>query len=225
MKTSKVKIYVENTEVPEYKTSGASGFDIKVLFNNKIPYITIDELSDLCGKDISDCISWIYQLYMNSYSFYEKKVITLDSFINAIKALPHVLKDYFDYGYNLIDYLNQNNIKYVNIIPPFKTATFPTGLHFELPEEDELQIRTRSGIASKTLLSVKLGTIDTDWRGNTAVIVQNISPYAYIVIPGMRLAQGVIIEKKHAEFERVNSIEDLSKTERGDKGLGSTGTK
>ena len=39
MKTSKVKIYVENTEVPEYKTSGASGFDIKVLFNNKIPYI------------------------------------------------------------------------------------------------------------------------------------------------------------------------------------------
>ena len=74
-------------------------------------------------------------------------------------------------------------------------------------------------------MSVKLGTLDADWRGNSAVIVQNPTPHAYIIVPGMRLAQGVVIEKKHANFEIVDSVEKLSKTERGDKGLGSTGTK
>ena len=46
------------------------------------------------------------------------------------------------------------------------------------------------------LLDVKFGTVDNDWRGNSGIIVQNPTPFSYIIIPNSRLAQGVIVEKK-----------------------------
>lgn len=225
MKESKIKIYVENAEVPEYKSSGASGFDVPVQFSNKVAKLSISAINKILTKDIIESIEVLAKLYKEQYVPYDTHVISLDNFICAITRALHTLNVYYDYGVSLVDHLLNETIPYVNIVLPYSNAIFPTGLYFEIPEEDEIQLRTRSGIAAKTLLSVKLGTLDADWRGNTAVIVQNPTPYAYVIVPGMRLAQGVVIEKKHANFEIVNSVEDLSKTERGDKGLGSTGTK
>lgn len=225
MKESKIKIYVENAEVPEYKSSGASGFDVPVQFSNKVAKLSIAAINRLLTKDIVASIETLAELYRDQYVPYDTHVISLDNFICAITRALHTLNIYYDYGVSLIDHLLEENIPYVNVVLPYSNAIFPTGLYFEIPDEDEIQLRTRSGIAAKTLLSVKLGTLDADWRGNSAVIVQNPTPHAYIIVPGMRLAQGVVIEKKHANFEIVDSVEDLSKTERGDKGLGSTGTK
>lgn len=225
MKESKIKIYVENTEVPEYKSSGASGFDVPVKFSDKVAKLSISAINKLLTKDISASIETLAELYKKQYVPYDTHVISLDNFMCAITRALHTLNIYYDYGVSLVDHLLEENIHCVNVVLPYSNAIFPTGLHFEIPDEDEIQLRTRSGIAAKTLLSVKLGTLDADWRGNTAVIVQNPTPYAYIIVPGMRLAQGVVIEKKHANFEIVDSVEKLSKTERGDKGLGSTGTK
>ena len=225
MKESKIKIYVENAEVPEYKSLGASGFDVPVQFSNKVAKLSIAQINKLLTKDIVASIETLAELYRDQYVPYDTHVISLDNFICAITRALHTLNIYYDYGVSLVDHLLEENIPYVNVVLPYSNVVFPTGLYFEIPDEDEIQLRTRSGIAAKTLLSVKLGTLDADWRGNTAVIVQNPTPYAYIIVPGMRLAQGVVIEKKHANFEIVDSVEDLSKTDRGDKGLGSTGTK
>ena len=65
-----------------------------------------------------------------------------------------------------------------------------------------------------------LGTIDTDYRGNIGIIVQNPTPYSYVIIPDTRLAQGVIAEKKRAVFDIKDSKDELSKTERGENGFG-----
>ena len=95
--------------------------------------------------------------------------------------------------------------------------------YIKIPEEDEMQIRPRSGISSTTLLDVKFGTVDNDWRGNSGIIVQNPTPFSYIIIPNSRLAQGVIVEKKRAVFDIKSSKDELSKTERGENGFGKSG--
>ena len=105
-------------------------------------------------------------------------------------------------------------------------AKIPIGLAFEIPEGYELQIRPRSGITSKTKLRVQLGTIDSGYRGQVFVTVDNIEPiYGDIPIlveieKGTRIAQGVIAPVIQATFEES---ETLSDTERGEFGFGSTG--
>lgn len=61
------------------------------------------------------------------------------------------------------------------IIEPGETACVPTGLAFEIPEGFEMQIRPRSGITLKTPLRVQLGTVDSGYRGEVGVIVDNIN--------------------------------------------------
>lgn len=73
------------------------------------------------------------------------------------------------------------------IIEPGETALVPTGLAFELPQGYEMQVRPRSGLTLKTKLRVQLGTIDSGYRGEVGVIVDNIAsrgnfPYASAVI-------------------------------------------
>src|SRR5574342_1134669 len=61
------------------------------------------------------------------------------------------------------------------IIEPGATTLVPTGLAFELPPGYEMRIRPRSGVTFKTKLRVQLGTIDSGFRGEVHVIVDNIS--------------------------------------------------
>ncbi|PAE09720.1 deoxyuridine 5'-triphosphate nucleotidohydrolase, partial [Niallia circulans] len=65
------------------------------------------------------------------------------------------------------------------IIEPGETAKVPVGLAFELPAGYELQIRPRSGITSKTKLRVQFGTVDSGYRGEVSVTVDNIAQVGY----------------------------------------------
>lgn len=116
-------------------------------------------------------------------------------------------------------------------IDPGQTKLVKTGLSVEIPTGYELQIRPRSGTSLKTSLRVanSPGTVDSDYRGEVCVIVTNISapilsgPYAGLPVgvkKGDRIAQGVICPVVQAEFEIV---EELSSTDRGSGGFGSTG--
>ena len=138
------------------------------------------------------------------------------------KSIRHAISQPVE-GNTLLEYMAINNIDAVNIILPYKTVKFETNIYTEIPEEDEMQIRPRSGISSSTLLDVKFGTVDNDWRGNSGIIVQNPTPFSYIIIPNSRLAQGVIVEKKRAVFDIKSSKDELSKTERGENGFGKSG--
>lgn len=97
-----------------------------------------------------------------------------------------------------------------------------TGLAVELPEGTEGQIRPRSSLASKYGLTVvnSPGTIDTDYRGEIKVAVINLGSEPFVVRPGERIAQLVIVPVIKPEIEVVD---DLSSTERGEGGFGSTG--
>ncbi|MEC5268258.1 dUTP diphosphatase [Heyndrickxia coagulans] len=123
------------------------------------------------------------------------------------------------------------------IVMPGETALVKTGLAFEIPAGYELQVRPRSGITLKTKLRVQLGTVDAGYRGEVGVIVDNISGKevetimeigkayplgTYTIRKGDRIAQGVIAPVTKMEFEEVD---ELSDTERSDKGFGSTGVK
>lgn len=104
---------------------------------------------------------------------------------------------------------------------PGQRHTLPTGWAFEIPEGFEMQVRSRSGLASKHGIVAVLGTIDSDYRGEVQVILQNTSRINYTISNGERIAQGVIAPVLRVEFE-VNT--ELSTTDRKG-GFGSTGVK
>ena len=109
-------------------------------------------------------------------------------------------------------------------IDPGKTAIIPTGLALSIPKGFEVQIRPRSGLAAKQKISVlnTPGTIDADYRGEIKVILINLGQETFKVENGLRIAQMVVCPVVQAQLKEVD---DLSETERGKGGFGSTGTK
>lgn len=107
-------------------------------------------------------------------------------------------------------------------LKPLERIMVPTGLFIELPSGYEAQIRPRSGLAAKHGISIvnTPGTIDSDYRGEIRVILVNLSSQPFILNPGERIAQMVI-----ARYERISwkQADQLSETERGSGGFGSTG--
>jgi dUTP pyrophosphatase len=111
-------------------------------------------------------------------------------------------------------------------IKPNKKAIIPTGLYFEIPENFEIQIRPRSGLAAKNGVTVlnTPGTIDADYRGEIQIILINFGDEDFTIKHGDRIAQGVlaaVTAKNYVAFVKLSSISE--NTERGAGGLGSTG--
>ncbi len=96
-----------------------------------------------------------------------------------------------------------------------------TGMRIQIPDGYELQIRSRSGLASKNGIVVmnSPGTIDSDYRGPVKCILFNMSGNDFAVSKGMRIAQGVLAKVERIEWQQV---EQLDETERGENGFGST---
>lgn len=109
----------------------------------------------------------------------------------------------------------------IKAIPPNGELEVPCGIAIELMEPGyELQIRSRSGLRFKHRIEAYLGTIDSDFRGELTVLLRNNGPRDFVIKDGMRIAQGVIAPVVRADFELVG---ELSETDRGAKGFGSTG--
>ena len=110
------------------------------------------------------------------------------------------------------------------LLQPMERVLVPTGLHIELPNGLEAQIRPRSGMAVKqgiTCLNTP-GTIDADYRGEIKVILINLSGEEQQIADGDRIAQMVIQKVEQIEWMPV---EALNITERNQAGFGSTGVK
>ena len=109
-------------------------------------------------------------------------------------------------------------------INPGKTAIIPTGISLSVPNNYEIQIRPRSGLAAKNQISVlnSPGTIDSDYRGEIKVILINLGEKVFIVDKGDRIAQMVVCPIIKAKLKEVKNLE---KSHRGSGGFGSTGTK
>ena len=108
------------------------------------------------------------------------------------------------------------------LLQPMQRKLIPTGIYMELPVGYEAQVRPRSGLAIKHGLTVlnAPGTIDADYRGEIGVPIINLSEEDYVIQPGERIAQMVITIYAKVEFAEVK---ELTHTERGEGGFGSTG--
>ena len=107
-------------------------------------------------------------------------------------------------------------------IAPNTLELISTGLSIAIPEDLEIQIRPRSGLAAKNSISVlnTPGTIDADYRGEIKVILINLSKKSFIVKSGDRIAQMILCPVAKS---RLHEVKNLPKTLRGKGGFGSTG--
>jgi dUTP pyrophosphatase len=107
-------------------------------------------------------------------------------------------------------------------IRPGERKLIPVGFALELPQGVEAQIRPRSGLAHKAGITVlnAPGTIDADYRGEIKILLINLGQEAHTIIEGDRIAQMLfsVVQKVHFELKT-----QLSSTERGQGGFGSTG--
>ena len=110
------------------------------------------------------------------------------------------------------------------VIKPNSSELIPTGLQVAIPEELEIQIRPRSGLAAKESIGVlnSPGTIDSDYRGELKIILFNHGNKDFIITHGDRIAQMVLVPLLKIEFEEVDRVPE---TIRGQGGFGSTGKK
>lgn len=108
------------------------------------------------------------------------------------------------------------------ILNPLERKIIKTGLYISLPKGFEAQVRSRSGLSIKHGLCVlnSPGTIDADYRGEIGIILINLSQEPFTINNGDRVAQLVIASHEQVQWIKVN---ELSETNRGDKGFGSTG--
>ncbi len=105
---------------------------------------------------------------------------------------------------------------------PHTTVKVDTGLQMELPDGYFAGIFARSGIASREGLRPAncVGVCDSDYRGNYIVAIHNDSDVPRVIVPGEKIAQMIVLPYLALEFEETD---DLTETERGAGGFGSTG--
>jgi dUTP pyrophosphatase len=169
----------------------------------------IKELEDMLGMSVDD---------MNETHMTMMKTRTLGvELVHEDAKVPSYAYP-SDSGFDLRSTIEIN-------IPPFGRALIPTGIKLSIPEEYEIQVRPKSGLALNQGLTVlnTPGTVDSGYVGEIKVIVFNTSNETVTVSKGMKIAQAVlcpVVCGKYVSLELTNKVEDK---DRGDKGFGSTG--
>ncbi len=140
--------------------------------------------------------------------------------VRVINKTKHGLPQYETSGASGMD--AKANIDAPIVIKPKETVLVPTGLFVEIPPGLEIQVRPRSGMSFKTKIRVanSPGTIDSCYRGEIKVIMENTGDDEFTINDGDRIAQLVLCPSIYCIWEEV---ETLSETDRGTGGFGSTG--
>lgn len=109
-------------------------------------------------------------------------------------------------------------------IKPGERKLIPTGLKVEVPHGYEMQVRPKSGLALNSGITVlnTPGTVDSGYRGEVGVILFNVSDKSFEIKQGQKIAQAVFTKFEIVELEEAS---ELSVSDRGSGGFGSTGLK
>lgn len=110
------------------------------------------------------------------------------------------------------------------VLKPGERKLIPIGIQISIPHGFEGQVRPRSGLAIKHGITMvnSPGTIDSDYRGEVMVVAINHSSEPFVFNHGDRIAQLVVAPVTQV---RVVQVDELSSTDRGEGGFGSTGVK
>lgn len=110
-------------------------------------------------------------------------------------------------------------------IPPRESRLLPTGIKVEVPYEYMLEIKNKSGIASKKQLFVGACVVDCGYNGEVFVNLHNAGYETQIIKPGDKIAQAVLIPISYCEIEEVFEDSLNQNASRGEGGFGSTGVR
>ena len=151
-------------------------------------------------------------------SNYDEVVVT--KFVNTSNWPDPEYAKVGDSGFDL-----RANIEEPITLKPLERALIPSGLRFELPPNTEIQVRPRSGMALKHGIGClnSPGTVDEGYRGDVGVVAVNLSNEEYTIQPGERIAQAVIVNVIGHGISKLTKVDELSETQRGDTGYGSSG--
>ena len=110
-------------------------------------------------------------------------------------------------------------------LPPFGRALIPTGIKLSIPDEYEIQVRPKSGLAINQGITVlnTPGTVDSGYNGEIKVIVFNTNNHETIITKGMKIAQAVLCPVVNGTYVNLSPVDKIEDKERGDNGFGSTG--
>jgi dUTP pyrophosphatase len=110
-------------------------------------------------------------------------------------------------------------------IEPFGRELIPTGLHFDIPENYEIQVRSKSGLALKQGLMVlnSPGTVDQGYTGELQVILFNTTKNTVKIEKGQKIAQAVVCPVLTSNWLDIKEIDSVENKDRGSNGFGSTG--
>jgi dUTP pyrophosphatase len=169
----------------------------------------IKELEDMLGMSVDD-------MNEGHMTFMKTKNLGVELVHEDAKVPSYAYPS--DSGFDLRSTIEIN-------IPPFGRALIPTGIKLSIPEEYEIQVRPKSGLALNQGLTVlnTPGTVDSGYAGEIKVIVFNTNNETVTVSKGMKIAQAVlcpVVCGKYVSLELTNKVDDK---DRGDKGFGSTG--
>lgn len=111
------------------------------------------------------------------------------------------------------------------VIEGFSRALVPTGIQIEFPENFEIQVRPKSGLAINQGITVlnTPGTVDFGYTGEIKVILFNTNYFPITINKGMKIAQAVLCPVVHGKYVSLQKVESLNEKDRGSKGFGSTG--
>lgn len=139
-----------------------------------------------------------------------EKPIIVDTICNnkVLSFIDHPL------NYEAIKLIDNEYCNYIEIIP--------TGIKVAIPEGYHIEVRPRSGLAAKYGITVvnAPGSIDSGFLGEIKVILANLGKKYFIIKPGDRIAQIVLMKHEIINFSKTNQLDE---TERGENGFGSTG--
>ena len=110
-------------------------------------------------------------------------------------------------------------------LPPFGRALIPTGLKLSIPDEYEIQVRPKSGLALNqglTVLNTPV-TVDSGYVGEIKVIMFNTNNETVTISKGMKVAQAVLCPVVNGKYVSLDFVEKVGDKDRGDNGFGSTG--
>jgi dUTP pyrophosphatase len=142
--------------------------------------------------------------------------------LGFVKLNPDAVEPFYNYdGDSGFDLYSTEEV----ILPPFGRALVSTGLAFEIQDGYEIQVRSKSGLALKQGLMVlnSPGTVDNSYTGEVKVILFNVNNHEFVVNKGMKIAQAVLTSVVNGKWVNLVNKKEINKTDRADKGFGSTG--
>lgn len=173
------------------------------------------------NNDLSELFAQANDL-MKDWDFNDGKMKLRVKFINNSNNPDPIYAKEGDSGFDLRAYMPEDA---TIVVKPGKRVIVPTGLHFQIPLNYELQIRPRSGLAAKNGITVlnSPGTIDSGYRGEILVVLYNTDDNEFVIKNGDRIAQGVIAAVQTLDNTLFIKSQTLDSSERGDGRFGSSG--